>query len=139
MSDFKYSVSLIVPSGMLEAGRRLSWALGHDSPPLSTFSAPLSADGTEPATHYGAHTYALQSFVDILTDAQQGKLPPIQWSTYDLTEQAVRDLVDAMTINMAEGSVEDTWPQAMSEAGVQRVESEVVRPGAVRQAGIGDD
>lgn len=50
MSNFQFSVSMIVPADKLEQVRNLSWALGHDEPPLYTFNVPLSADGSEPAT-----------------------------------------------------------------------------------------
>lgn len=121
MSAFTYSVSMIIPAESLDDARNLAWALGHDEPSLATFSAELSTDGTE-ITHYGAHTYARQEFIDILEAAQSGTLPPIRWADYGLTQRKVLGVLAAMTVVYAQGRVDDTWPRAVVDAGVQAVQ-----------------
>lgn len=123
MTEFTYSVSIIIPEHLVTKARRLAWALAHDEPPLSSFSAQLTNNlNTNELTHLGLHTYAQQGFVNILQAAQQGTLPPAPWGDYNLTEQQVRDAVSSLTVVIAKGNVSDTWPQAMSQANVQMVE-----------------
>lgn len=118
MSEYTYSVSLIVPAALHEKAQRLAWAIGNDEPPLDSFSAELSSDGTN-ITHYGLHTYAVPEFAAMLSAAQQGQLPPIPWSDYGLAEQDVLGLVSAMTVVAAEGlDSQLTWPVAKEQAGV---------------------
>lgn len=121
MSEYTYSVSLIVPAALREKAQRLAWAIGHDEPPLDSFTAELSSDGIN-ITHYGLHTYAVPEFAAMLSAAQQGQLPPIPWSDYGLTEQDVTDLMSAMTVVAAEGlDSQLTWPVAKEQAGVDVV------------------
>lgn len=119
MSEYTYSVSLIVPAALHEKAQRLAWAIGNDEPPLDSFSAELSSDGTD-ITHYGLHTYAVPEFAAMLSAAQQGQLPPIPWADYGLTEQDVLDLMGAMTVvAMEEVEAQVTWQQAKDAAGVE--------------------
>lgn len=74
-SNWNLSIVLIVPAELQDKANRLSCALGHDVLPGNTFSVPLSSDG-ETVTHYGCRTSAKQEFVDILTAAGAGMLPP---------------------------------------------------------------
>lgn len=107
---------------MRDKAQRLAWAIGHDEPPLDCFGAELTSDGAT-ITHYGLHTYATQTFVDILLGAQQGQLPPIQWADYGITEQDVLEAVAAMTIEYLDGgAAETTWPAALAVAGVSLLE-----------------
>lgn len=66
------SVVLIIPTSLKPKADALGEALGHGP---NSYSVPLSANGSEPATHYGLHTWAKQSFVDMLAGASQGIMP----------------------------------------------------------------
>lgn len=67
-----HSVVLIVPAALLTQANALAEAMGFGP---NNYTVPLSADGSEPATHYGLHTWAEQSFVDMLEGAAQGVMP----------------------------------------------------------------
>jgi hypothetical protein len=96
MSAYTYSVVLICPAAMQAQANFLACALEHDTLPGNTFSVALSADGLEPATYYGCHTTAQQSFIDLFTGAAQGDLPPVAWEDYGLTIQDVAALLPAL-------------------------------------------
>lgn len=108
---YPYAVSAIIPAAMRDDGDRLSWALGYQPDPSTgarTFVAALSSDGSEPATHYGYNAQAAaQDFVDILHAAKGGTLVPIDWEAYGLTEKRVKDLLQAMEVEV---SSKDDWP-----------------------------
>ncbi len=57
------SAVLILPDDQVATGNAVSEAMGWGSP---AYTVPLSADGSEPATHYGLHTWGTQAFVDML-------------------------------------------------------------------------
>ena len=78
MSDWPYSVVLLIPASSQAAANQVAEGLGHGP---SNFSVPLSSDGSEPATWYGCRTQAQQSFIDMLTAAGQGQLPEIEGMT----------------------------------------------------------
>ena len=122
---YNYSVSLIIPAANQLAANKLACALGFDVLPGNTFSVPLSSDG-ENVTHYGAHTYAEQSFVDMLNSAKAGILPPVLWTDYELDEAkagaAVAALIDVAQI----GTAQDTWPVAMALSAVTKYEPQEV-------------
>lgn len=99
MTEYIYSVVLLCPANKQAEANRLACAIGHDVMPGKTFSVPCSPTGEEPATHYGCHTVAMQSFVDLFTDAAGGTLPDITWSDFDLTEQMVADLLPALVFS----------------------------------------
>jgi len=75
MSDWPYSVVMLVPAAIQSEANRLAAGLGHGP---SNFSVGLSASGQEPPTHYGCRTQAQQSFVDLLAGMGQGEFPPIE-------------------------------------------------------------
>lgn len=97
-----HSVVLIVSEPLREAANRLACALGYDALPLpgNTFARPLSADGAEPATHWGAHTWTTQSFLDVLAAAGKGALPSLKWDNYGLTERSVTDVVAGLVVSV---------------------------------------
>lgn len=70
------SAVLILPAALQSSGNQLAIAMGHDVEPGSTYSVPLSADGQEPATHYGCHAWVTNAFIAILQGAAQGQIPP---------------------------------------------------------------
>lgn len=97
MSNWALSIVMIVPADLRETANRLACALGHDVMPGNTFSAPLSTDGSEPATHYGCRTVAKQEFVDLLTAADGGTLPDdIAWGDFGLSAEDVPPVLAAL-------------------------------------------
>lgn len=78
MTDWIYSVTMIVPAAVRDAANQLAAGLGHGP---NNFSVALSADGSEPATHYGCRAQTQQSFIDLLTAAGGGQLPEIEGMT----------------------------------------------------------
>lgn len=100
MSGWSLSIVMIVPAALQDTANRLSCALGHDMLPGNTFSVPLSADGSEPATHYGCRTAAKQEFVDILTSAGTGDLPDIAWADFGLTVEDIAPVLAALIVDV---------------------------------------
>jgi len=78
MSDWPYSVVLLIPAAVQAAGNQVAEGLGHGP---NNFSVALSADGSEPATYYGCRTQAQESFIQLLTAAGEGTLPEIEGMT----------------------------------------------------------
>jgi hypothetical protein len=54
-----WSTVLIIPASMYEQGNIIGDHMGWGP---NNFSVPLSSDGSEPATHYGLHTYSDDEF-----------------------------------------------------------------------------
>jgi len=67
---FNLSCVLIMPSALQSAGNALSIALGYGP---DTYSVPLCTGET--VTHYGAHAWVQQEFIDTIQSAAQGILP----------------------------------------------------------------
>lgn len=64
------SCVLILPLDQVTTGNAVSEAMGWGSP---AYTVALSADGTEPATHYGLHTWAGADFQAMI---ESGYYPP---------------------------------------------------------------
>jgi hypothetical protein len=69
------SLVLTLPAAHRDSGNAIAVALGHDVAPGNTYSVPLSADGVEPATHYGCRTWASPGFVAAIEIARNGVVP----------------------------------------------------------------
>lgn len=104
MSGWTLSIVMIVPAHLQEVANWLSCALGHDVLPGNTFSVPLSADGSEPATHFGCRTAAKQEFVGILTSAGQGDLPEIEWADFGLTIEDIATVLAGLIVDVRSAS-----------------------------------
>ena len=91
---FNYSVVLIVPAALQQAANRVSWALGFQGETDETYAVPLGVGQT--VTHYGAHTFADEPFIEMLTGAAQGQLPPISWGDYGLTLADVQAVISGL-------------------------------------------
>lgn len=104
MSGFDWSVVLIIPAALREKANLLACALGHDQVPGRTFDVQLSADGAEPASHYGCHTWAQTSFVQMFEAAKQGALPDIEWSEFSLSVEDVQEVVAELIVSAEIGS-----------------------------------
>lgn len=92
MSDWVWSLVVIVPAHLREIGNRMACAIDHDVMPGNTFVVPLSDDG-ETITHYGCRTHAMQTFLDDVEAARNGVLPEgTSLEDFDLTPGDVATL-----------------------------------------------
>jgi hypothetical protein len=64
------STVLILPVDQVDTGNAVAEAMGWGP---SNYSIPLSADGRDPVTHYGLHTWATEGFRDMI---EAGYYPP---------------------------------------------------------------
>ena len=122
-----YSCALIVPESLQDSANRLACALGYDESllPGRTYSVPLSADGQQPATHYGCHTWAGVEFIQMIQGAAQGQLPPAPWANWGLTEQAVFDVVAGLASRIEyQGDPSANFETLLAERGLQRIVSQ---------------
>lgn len=124
MSD---AIASIVPAEYRTDGDLLMWALGYQPSPstgASTYSVPLSATGSEPATHYGCNAQAAEPAVaQMLLGAHAGTLPPIDWAAYSLTPERVLAVVAAMEVEVVDPN-SAPWPVLIQRLGLQVVQSE---------------
>ena len=115
MSDWPYSVVLLIPAAVQAAANQVAEGLGHGP---SNFSVPLSADGSEPATWFGCRTQAQQSFIDMLTAAGQGQLPEIE----GMTPQEVGAVLVQLQADVSTSEDGYThFQRVLTEKGLQRV------------------
>ena len=115
MSDWPYSVVLLIPAATQSAGNQVAEGLGHGP---NNFSVALSSDGSEPATYYGCRTQAQESFIQLLTAAGEGTLPEIE----GMTPQEVGTVL--MQLQADVSTSEDGYThfqRALSDRGLQRV------------------
>ena len=75
------SCVLILPDAQVATGNAVSEAMGWGSP---TYTIPLSADGTEPASHYGLHTWSDEA----LQAMRESQVYPPQLAQAGITEAA---------------------------------------------------
>jgi CRISPR/Cas system type I-B associated protein Csh2 (Cas7 group RAMP superfamily) len=118
------SAVLIIPAELQARANLVSVAMGHDTHPGNTYSLPLSATGSEPATHYGTHTWATPQFVGIIGHvANKGDLPPAPWDKAGLTEQDVRDVVQALIMTTREDVEQASahWHATLAANGLQQI------------------
>ena len=90
MTDWIYSVVLIVPQQSQNDANLMAEVLGHGP---NNFSIALSGDGNEPATHYGCRAQAQQSFVDFLNALKSGQIQEIEGITNSQLTSVVEGLV----------------------------------------------
>jgi hypothetical protein len=91
--SYDFSAVCIVPADKLELGNRLAEGLGHGP---DNYTVPLSADGSEPATHYGCRAAVNEVFVAMVETASAGALPEIE----NMTPAEVAEAFGAMQINI---------------------------------------
>ena len=111
-----HSVVLIIPASLKAKADALGEALGHGP---NSYSVPLSADGKEPATHYGLHTWAQQSFVDRLQGAAQGQMP--EGLDYPANDFAA---VTGALIASVRGDVAEHFADVVAANGLRRAVAE---------------
>jgi hypothetical protein len=64
------SCVLILPLDQIATGNAVGEAMGYGP---NNYSVPLSADGSEPATHYGLHAWTSDDFQGLI---ESGVYPP---------------------------------------------------------------
>jgi hypothetical protein len=90
MSDWPYSVVMLVPAAIQAEANQLAAGMGHGP---SNFSVALSANGQAPPTHYGCRAQAQQSFVDLLAGMGQGEFPSIEGADPRVIEAILASLI----------------------------------------------
>jgi hypothetical protein len=106
------SVVSIVTAAQRDAVLQIGRALGYEG----GLDVPLSATGAEPATHYGAHAWAGDPFVALITNP---------WPTPPgLTEGEVAAAQAAMTVSVQSPCDNPLahFEAQLAAAGLQRVE-----------------
>lgn len=99
------SCALIIPAAHLAEINAIAESLEHGP---DNISVPLSADGHEPATHYGCHTWCDADFLALLAD------PPAELAgSPALATLAAHHVVD--------GDPLETFDAALGDAGLVRV------------------
>jgi hypothetical protein len=108
------SVVIIIPAGNLALGNQIGEAMGYGP---ASYTVPLSADGLEPATHYGLHTWASDAFVALLNAGTVSPLPD------GVTEQNISDLVAAMdwTASASDANPAQHFAEDLVTLGLERV------------------
>ena len=108
------SCVLILPDAQVATGNAVSEAMGWGSP---AYTIPLSADGTEPATHYGLRTWSDEAFQAML----ESQVYPPQLAQAGITEAAYAAMIGALVWSF--------WPDyvghfdaVIGEQGLQVVE-----------------
>lgn len=98
------SAVLILPDAYRAAGNAFGVAQGWGE---DNFSVPLSADGLEPATHYGCRAEVDQVFIESVENPTPEAAP----------------LVSVMIYSFADGvQPYDHWIATLAENGLMRVE-----------------
>ena len=119
MSDWPYSVVLLIPAASQAAGNQIAAGIGHGP---YNFSVALSENGSEPATWYGCRSQAQQSFIDLLTAVGEGQLPSIEGMN-------PREIGEALMQLHADIAIEDGYThfeRVIAERGLMRVESIII-------------
>jgi len=91
-----FSTVLIVPASLRAEANMLGEAMGWGP---NNYSVPLSATGAEPASHFGLHAWAEQSFVDLMRGLGQGIVPPVQGMTPAQVVGVVSALVTSIRLD----------------------------------------
>lgn len=117
------SLALIIPAALKSHADLVSVALGHSPAGEETYSVALSANGSAPATHYGCHTRADDTFVAVIEAARSGgPLPPAPWSAVGLTDDDVRAV--CMSLIWRDRGLDEygtNFNAALASAGLQRI------------------
>ena len=123
---FTLSCVLILPAALQTSGNALSLALGHGP---DTYNVPLCTGAT--VTHFGAHAWVQQSFVDTIQAASQG-LIPVELMTLDeagnppISLADLQAVISNLIITTQEGGDPQThWQSTLAANGlaVQQVEN----------------
>lgn len=110
------SCVLLLPLDLRDEGNRMGAAMGWGP---ENFSVPLSADGSEPATHWGLHAWAADSFPAMLAS----ETIPEELSTAGFT-QAEWDAIRAGMIQSFWADYVDHFNSVITENGLSVVQKE---------------
>lgn len=115
--------SLVLITADAATGDLVSTALGHQDPGAHTYVVRLSADGQEPATHYGCHTWAADAFVSAIAAAViQTALPPAPWHLVGLSEAAVFAFCGALIWSARDGGdAREHFDDVLAANGLQKI------------------
>ena len=83
------SCVLLLPVAQVATGNAVSEAMGWGSP---AYTVALSPTGTEPATHYGLHTWSDEAFQAML----ESQVYPPQLADAGITEAAYMAMLGAL-------------------------------------------
>lgn len=72
MSEWNYSIVLVIPAADQVAGNQIAEALGYGP---DTFSLPAVSEGATEPTHYFNHSFGAQAFVDMVQALGEGNPP----------------------------------------------------------------
>ena len=111
--SYTQSVVMVVTAAqretVIELGRALGWEAG--------FSAALSADGQEPATHYGLHAWARPEFVALV---QSPGLSAEGW-----TAEQIATARGGLTVSAQDNAVPlEHFESVLAAEGLQRLGDE---------------
>lgn len=125
--SFPFSVVAVCTSATRVPFNLLSWAVGCQDFGGDSFSVPLSADGKDPASHYGCHGWAPLPFKTMVEDAQGGTLPDIVWEDFSLTEAEVTTLIGVLTISISTTVVRRPhFDQVLTTESLQEIRSGLI-------------
>ena len=92
------SCVLLLPLAQVATGNAVGEAMGWGP---ASYSVPLSADGSEPATYYGLHAWVTEDFQTLI---ETGAYPP-QLADAGITEAAYMAMLGALVWSF--------WPDCM--------------------------
>jgi hypothetical protein len=127
-----HSVVLIAPAEIKDRSDKIAcaFALGYDPLPRDSFVRPLSADGRDPATHYGCHVWADTDFVAKLDAAGKGAPPPVDWGKFAMSEKDAADTAAALIVSVREigaGSARQHWNEVLAAQSLQTIQAVAVK------------
>jgi hypothetical protein len=107
------STVLILPTEQVETGNAVADALGFGP---QNYSVPLSATGSEPATHWGLHAWAAEAFRDMV---ESKTYPP---ALEGHVSQADFDAMMAVLIYSFRADYMGHFDEVCAEHGLKKVE-----------------
>lgn len=110
------SCVLITPVANRDAANQLAELMGWGP---GSYSVPLSADGTEPATHFGLHAWVQPEFEALLSGAAEGIMPEgLAQAGYP---EAVFLGIMASLITSLRDDMTGHWQDVLTTSGLQTV------------------
>ncbi len=105
------TITLVIPAAHQQAANNCAHVFDFDTGGAETFNqVGLSADGTEPATHYMANTAIRPHYIPVLTDGVQA-IPALNQLAmlYERTPPTEQDVIDfCANVEVSEAGA-DPW------------------------------